>query len=247
MYPLEERINLQTQWKNDIPLKFLWVIQFEPRRAGTSEAIGKAINKVLTKYERRTSEVTAWPVVEKLMMNQSGRAGYLFASNIAFPGDSFQISDSTIDAIGGLIPGYFAGARAGYASSNKLDITFTETNIDVLDYFLRPWILAASHKGLIEDGNVSEDIKCHINIGFYTRTKVSNPVVQIKSDKDSQAVANSATFQLRKRMQFYNAVPFNIAGDQISYGDLTDSDIKKIVSFAFSHYETIGTDIDYNK
>jgi hypothetical protein len=244
--PVPARIELQSKWANDIPLKFLWTVQFNTRQNGNGlTQIGKNINKILNKYERRDSN--RWPVRAELFNNQSessNNIGYLFASTVAFPGDNFQVSEVPIDNMGGFIPAYAAGNRSGYGSSNKLDITFIETNIDVLDYFIRPWIIACSHKGLIETGvGDPEDLKCHITISFYTRTDLSDKnagiINNIRTQKDIDYVQGLNKFQLRKGMTFYNAVPFNIAGDQISYGDLSESDIKKTVSFTFSHYNTL--------
>ena len=45
----------------------------------------------------------------------------------------------------------------------------------------------------------------------------------------------------RKRIIFYNAVPYQVEGDAVSYGDLSYSELAKTVAFAFSHYTT--TDI----
>ena len=243
---MPSRIDLQSKWINDIPLKFLWTVQFNTRSGGNGlEAIGKNISTILNKYERRASD--RWPVRTKIFNDQSesgNNIGYLFASTVAFPSDSYQVSEVPIDNMGGFIPAYIAGNRTGYGSSNKLDITFIETNIDILDYFIRPWIIACSHKGLIELGvNDPEDLKCNITISFYTRTDLSDKnsgiINNIRTQADINYVQRLPKFQLRKGMTFYNAVPFNIAGDQISYGELSESDVKKTVSFTFSHYNTL--------
>lgn len=228
--PRAARLDRQIKWENDLPLKFLWTINFAARQGDTT-SLGQRIQNIINKHEARAK---GWPVQTDIIAKQSNsRYGYMFASAVAFPGDSFTISEQPFENTGGLIPAYVGGQRTGYGSGNKLDITFFETNKDILDYFIRPWIIANSHLGLIEDGISSNDLKCHIQVCFYTRDKASYDY----RNKDASGVRFNTIMQLRKTMQFYNCVPFNIAGDQISYGELTYSDVSKIASFAFSHYE----------
>lgn len=230
--PRAARLDRQIKWENDLPLKFLWTVKFSARYGGNT-GLGTRIQKVIDMYEARNR--SKWPVQKDIIESQShSKYGYLFASAIAFPGDSFTINEQPFENTGGLIPAYVGGQRTGYGSGNKLDITFFETNKDILDYFIRPWIIANSHLGLIElgEGNPT-DLKCHIQVCFYTRDKASYN----RPNTDANGMRFQTVMQLRKSMQFYNCVPFNIAGDQISYGELTYSDVSKIVSFAFSHYE----------
>ena len=228
--PRAARLDRQIKWENDLPLKFLWTINFTARQGDTT-SLGQRIQNIINKHEARSK---GWPVQTDIIARQShNRYGYMFASAVAFPGDSFTISEQPFENTGGLIPAYVGGQRTGYGSGNKLDITFFETNKDILDYFIRPWIIANSHLGLIEDGISNNDLKCHIQVCFYTRDRASYDYV----NKDASGVRFNTIMQLRKTMQFYNCVPFNIAGDQISYGELSYSEVSKIASFAFSHYE----------
>jgi hypothetical protein len=230
--PRNARLNKQIEWDNDVPLKFLWTIKFSARNGGLA-SLGARIQKCIAMYEARNR--SKWPVQKDMLTKQSHSAyGYLFAAAVAFPGDSFTIGEIPFDNMGGFIPAYTAGQRTGYGSGNKLDVTFFETNKDVIDYFMRPWIIANSHKGLIELGPTDGlDLKCHIQVCFYTRDKKSYS----ERTQDSNGRNIKSTFQLRKSMQFYNCVPFNVAGDQISYGELSVGELNKIVSFAFSHYD----------
>ena len=234
--PVPLRIFLQSEWANDIPLKFLWTISFFPRGAAASEQaansiadIGKNITDILTKYEGPGK----WPVITNVYQNQSddsGNYGYMFASTVAFPIDAFNVNNSHTPGAGGFLPSYIGGERNGYGGSNGLNISFIETNVDIIDNFIRPWIIAASHKGLIEDNK--EDIKCNIMVNFYTRDReqylygVLGPYTTLN-------------FERRKSFVFENAVPYQVSGDSVSYSDLSISDVTKTVTFAFSNYYTI--------
>lgn len=235
--PVPLRIFLQSEWANDIPLKFLWTISFFARgtaaaaeqTANSIDDIGKNITSIITRYEGPDK----WPVDTKIYQNQSddsGNFGYMFASSVAFPNDAYNISNSQLEGTGGFLPGYIGGERNGYGGSNGLNISFIETNIDIIDNFIRPWIIAASHKGLIEDNK--EDVKCDIMINFYTRDKNQYLERVIRP-------FTNLNFERRKSFIFENAVPYQVSGDQISYGDLSVGDITKTVSFAFSNYYTI--------
>jgi len=230
--PFQKRLSYQRDWANDFPLPFLWKIYFEPRNGGKMSTIGKNITKVLGKYERRTN--IQWPVdTERLDSLTDKSDGFLYAASVAFPSDIFDIQTMEVKNIGGLINGYIGGDRGNYGTQNKLDITFSVTNIDVIDYFIRPWVLAVSHKGLIEMGaGDSEDLKCNITIDLHTRD------VSTYNQEFNFNDTKNLTMSRRKRFVFYNAVPFNTNGKDISYGDFSTEDIKHTASFAFSHYTT---------
>lgn len=235
--PIRSRLALHQAWISDLPLKFLWTVNFSTRSGNSTTELGNNISRVLSKYERRESRF--WKINSNQLVNQSdpsGSFGLLVAQNIAFPTESFSISTRGVEEMGGFIKGYVGGERVDYGSSNKVDITFLETNVDIVDNFIKPWIIACSHRGLIEDGNNLEDIKCTITVDLFTRDKTS-----YYNYGDSYIPFNSK-LEPRKRIEFYNAIPYSVEGDSISYGDLTESDWKKTVAFAFSHYSIVTPD-----
>ena len=232
--PTKTRLSLHRNWKNDLPLKSLWTIDFATRDGGDTATLGKRINAVFNQYERR--EARDWRIEESLIKDHtdtSGENGYLLAQSIAFPGESYSITAEELPNGGGYLTGFISGNRAAYGSQNKLDITFLETNIDIIDYFIKPWIIASSHKGLIEDGDTEKDIKCNITVALYTRDKNVNNSATGKFN-----YANSK-LELRKKIVFFNVVPFQVAGDQISYNDVSYNELTKTVAFAFSHYNPV--------
>ena len=226
--PTASRLALHQDWVNDLPLKFLWTVDFQTRSGKSMTELGNSVNRVLTKYERVNSSV--WQVDANSITSKSdstGNFGYLLAQAISFPSEGFRIKTVDTGDTGGYITGYAGSERNNYGTGNKLDITFLETNIDVIDYFIKPWIIASSHRGLIEDGNTEEDIKCNIIVNLHTKDKSSySTTVKLTQRK----------FEPRKQITFYNAVPYQVAGDMVSYGLLSYEELTKVVSFAFSHY-----------
>lgn len=229
--PVQRRLKLHNDWRYDIPLTYQWGVFFYPRSQGTLNQIGVNIDRVIKKYEAVAAD--RWPVNVNCLdeiTDPMGNFGVLLAQSVAMPTDSFDISNTTIDGAGGFLAGPYAGNRQSYGGANKVDITFLKTNIDVIDYFFRPWIIASSYKGLIEDGNSEEDLKCGMQIVQYSRD------YNTYQDVIGDGVVGP---KIRKVYQFYDVVPCSVAGDEFSYGDMSVSELMKTVSFAFTRYDTL--------
>jgi hypothetical protein len=232
--PLPLRIQLQNTWRNDIPLKFLWTLHFFPRTADINQdvdmsGIGRNVTNIISRYEGQNK----WPIDVNIFNRQSDPSntyGYMFAQGVAFSSDAFDVNTPAAGTMGGNLPGYVSGNRLPYGGSNGLNITFLETNIDIIDSFIRPWIIAASHKGLIEDNK--EDIKCNILINYFTRDSGLQNTDIITPD-------TVVSFQRRKSFVFEDVVPFQVKGDEVSYNGVDFNELQKIVSFAYNKYYTI--------
>jgi hypothetical protein len=232
--PVKRRLHVHRDWRYDIPLKFLWAVYIYPKTAVMNK-LGENIQSVINKYESFTSD--QWPVNTKCLSeitDPHGSFGILLAQNIALPSDGFDLSNTVHDGTGGWLGGQYTGNRMGYGGSNKVDITFLETNVDIFDYFIRPWIIAASHKGLIEDGTTEEELKCDLQLVQFSRDAGSyNDVIS------PLKVSSSLSLDVRKVIEFYDAVPFQLNGDSLSYGELGLNDITKTVSFSFNRYAVV--------
>lgn len=204
---------LTSRWEYDIPHKFVWAVDIY----GVSKT---NIDNVLNQYERRDVR-RDWPVAQEISIesvrNQLGFVG--LAQEVSFPNESFQIQNMELGQSGGFIQGITGGVRNPYGSQNKIDVTFLENNIDIIDYFLKPWIIAASHKGLIEDGDPNTNMKATIDVYLYARARYRNFVPT-----------------LRKHITFHKCVPFFADPDAVSYNDLSYGDLTKTVGFAFERY-----------
>jgi hypothetical protein len=203
---------LTSRWDYDIPHKFVWCVDIYG--VDTDQ-----INNVLNQFERRSTD--EWPV-EPLVSLESIRAQFGFnglAQAVQFPTEGFDVGNISVENSGGFIQGLAAQPRYAYSTGNKVDITFLETNIDTIDYFIKPWSIAAAHKGLIEDGVVETNIKATIDAYMYARADNRNSVPT-----------------LRKHITFHKCVPFVSQADEVSYGDLGYNDIARPVSFVFQRY-----------
>ena len=220
--PIRERLNLLSEaWSSDIPLKFLWAIDIYGVDSDN-------INSINDYYEKRRNDEWITPEAASIDSFSSNNFGFLLAQNVNFPQDSFNVGNLEVGN-GGFLPGYYGDVRSGYGGTNNLGITFLETNTDFVDYFVRPWIIAASHKGLIDDGDTSTNIKCTIEAYLFSR--------------DSNSSTSSVNFanrklKVRKHFTFHNAVPFQAEGDNLKMEGMDYGDLLKRVSFAFTHYST---------
>lgn len=216
--------------------------------------LGENIRNVISQYEINNGR--QWPVKTEMLsdtVDQYGVFGNLLAQEIALPSDSFDIHNTSIDGVGGRLGGQYSGNRQSYGGSNKVDITFLETNIDIFDYFFKPWIIANSYKGLIEDGTGINELKCNLQLIQFTRDATSyRNSIGGGGGIFSGIGDNNINLSVRKVIEFYDAVPFQINGDSLSYGDQTISDIKRTVSFSFRRYavvseEALAVKNDFNR
>ena len=234
--PIKQRLRVHQDWSGDIPLKNLWGVSFSSRDGSSMTEVGNRIRKVLEEYQPRAYQVVP-DLIDKF---SESKEGYLLAQTIAMPTENVSINTTGIDSgTGGLIDGYYADKRGTYGSGNQISISFLETNIDVVDYFIKPWIVATAYKGLIEDGVEDTDIKCDIVVTQYTRA--DNHYENKLNSSQFAATRNETNvidYKLRKSTTFYDCAPYNTqGGDQMSYNAISLSDITKSVGWIFSHYK----------
>ena len=227
---IQSRLRLHQSWIADLPLKFLWTVDFSPRVGSNMSSVGSSVEKIVNEYQPKS-----WIIDPNLFdkyTDNGQRLGYLLAQNVALPSEQLQLGTEPMANSGGFIAGYFADRRANYGGENKLDITFLETNKDIFDYFIKPWVVATSYKGLIEDDK--DDIKCTIVVTLFSK---SDAYYRDKFYSSYNASRPMVDFTPRKSYIFHDCVPFNVEGGAMSYGELDIGDLTKAVSFAFSYYE----------
>jgi len=224
--PIKSRLQgLNSSWANDLPAKFLWTISFQGRGgSGNMNSVQSSISTIIQDYEDRR-----WAFDGSLFDNRSDHSiGYLYAQAVALPQEQYTVGALPVAKSGGFVAGLYGDRRADYGSENKIDVTFLEQNKDIVDMFIRPWLVAVSYYGLIEDEDI--DLKCNIQVNLHSR-----------NDHGAENIATpfGSKENKRKTYVFEDCVPITVAGDQISYNDLTFSDLERTVSFAFSRYKLL--------
>lgn len=224
---VKERLQLHQSWNNDIPLKNIWGINFSARTgSGSMSRVGDAIKHYLDIYRPNMFKVDTG-LFDRV---SNVRSGFLLAQTVRMPREEVSTSQERIKNSGGFPSIQVGGDRT---SSHQLDISFLETNRDVFSFFIQPWIVAASYKGLIE-ADLDHDLKCHIDIIQYTRTAVKYADKVSESNK-RQSNSDVVEYGIRKMHSFYDCIPTIVDGDQFSYGELGLNDITRTVNFNFAY------------
>ncbi len=224
---IAKRLRLHQDWTNDVPLKNIWGINFSARTgSGAMVNVGNAIQYYLDMYRPNT-----YPVDKDLIDRVSDfESGFLLAQDVSLPGVQLGIAEQNIAGSGGMQSMQYADR---ISESHNLTISFLETNRDVFSFFFQPWVVACAHAGLIEDDS-EPDIKCNIDVIQYSRT------AERYGDKlgESQKLKKSEVeYGIRKMHTFYDCVPNNVDGDDISYGEMGTSDVTRTVGWNFAHYQ----------
>ena len=161
-YPISHTENFLRQlekWEFAIPLNFMWLVHIEeiPTMITTEymhnleptggEQSSGAIDKPGAYHtgwdiDRGKIEITR----DDFMKAAGGVGGCILAQGVNIPGESYAVNDVAIENNMGFLPGKVGGNRAGLP---QLTIEFRETNRSFTDLVIRPWMILASHMGMV--------------------------------------------------------------------------------------------------
>lgn len=157
--------------------------------------------------------------------NGSQMTGCLFAQGCQIPQESMNYSRMNLNQGRGFIPGVVAESRNEF---NPLVLEFRETNTSFVDIVLRPWVVLASHYGLVT--YPEKDIKKNI------KTQVDVYQLALGNDRHAGHI-------IRKKFSFYNCVPFQIAQQSATH-DVDGGSVPPIdTQWMYSHY-SFETSVD---
>ena len=200
---------ISSTWDQTIPLKTLWTLQFT-----SLPQVIRSVDAILAGTERTSTSIAKFPTNKRIsdLSYSDFTASTLLAQKITFPSDSLSINTTRNDNMGGLFGGYYSSQRENY---NSINVDFLETNKDIIDFIMRPWLIAATYKGLVEDNELS--IKTDMIVSLYS-----------KYDQN--------TWGGRKNIKFEGVVPVNTPGDTLGYESSNNAAIVRPVSLAFKRY-----------
>jgi len=156
---------LGTDWNYNFPLKTQWIVSIEPEDGSNLYSTIKDYTDIDVHGFYIDPTIQAMLLSEKSQPNIDGLALY-FAQSVKMPKESLTISSAGSDGMGGYLKGTIAGDRLDMIGRH-LSIDFLDTNLDFVQTLIRPWIITASYKGLINTR--SESIKATITVNEYTR------------------------------------------------------------------------------
>lgn len=220
-------------WSNSIPLKNLWEIKLYNNIIATSSGVRQSISvtnsirNVLNFYEGPGRGFKSLRDDLFITFGDGTTNGIsFFAQGVTLPTDAVTVDYAQTPGMGGLKPGYYSSDREKYTS---IDIEFFESNKDIFEYFIRPWMIATAYKGLIEDGDPTTNIKATIDISLYTK---QSPTEYLEG-----GALKLRDWSERKRYRFEGVAPISVPGEQLSYENTFD--IKRKASFTFKDYTVV--------
>jgi hypothetical protein len=160
--------DLLGEWDYSLPLTTQWTLAIKPEA-------GNGLFNIIQNYTQ--TDVNSFfipPSIQQKLLGEKAQPSYegiglYYAQSVKMSKESFTPTYAGIDGMAGYLKGVVGGDRMDM-SNRHLSIDFLETNVDFLDGLIRPWIITASYKGLINLGR-SKSIKSDIFIVEYTRSK----------------------------------------------------------------------------
>jgi hypothetical protein len=214
--PIHHFLSLLGQWDYDVPLNTQWSVVIQPDA-------GNGLFDIIKDYTQIDANNFYIPTfIQNKLLNDKTQPnldglGLYFAQSVRLPKESFSPISTGTEGTGGYIKGIVGGDRLDLQAKH-LNIDFLETNIDFIDGLIRPWIIAASYKGLINLGTTNS-IKSSIYIVEYTRDRVVG--------------VNRPT---RKAHKFLGCVPTDISDKNLKYDSEPTEALTNNVTWMFEQY-----------
>jgi hypothetical protein len=200
-------------WNTAIPLQFHWLLTFSsptfPGPHGHSNT-ADAIPPGTTDFQHAATQTTpstlfrepvGWNATtfgaQASILNDKNMNtfGCILAQGVVIPGESMSVDMPTVPNPMGFLPGVVGAARAPMA---QLTVQFRETNTSFTDSVIRPWIIAASHLGLVArkgGSNIKRDIH----------------VMQLAK------IASGHSLVVRKAFTFHNCTPISMDSSNLTH------------------------------
>jgi hypothetical protein len=206
-------------WDATLPNRFLWLVSFDsiPQTLKNDDILDW--EKSSGSFREAISSLTK----EQYMKTQ----GCIFAQGVNIPGEQYATGYADVTSHRGFVPTVYGDGRQ---APQEMTIEFRETNTSFVDMLIRPWLILASHYGLVaRDPEDEDDAKKNIktNIHIYQLTKYlpdHNPI-------------------LRKEFTFFDCVPTRVGNSELTY-DRDAMDIRDVTwSYRYYKVEDKVTDV----
>ena len=206
------------QWNTSIPLNTQFIVLIDNFPLGLTTNVLQNLEPIV----QRTGFDINLPKATLTNYKNQAIVGCIFTNGFNIGDDSLDSAAATIENNRGFIQGTILKDRSDFAS-NKFTLSLRETNSSFIDFVIRPWVIMASHFGMVarDKSNPAELIK---------DPKVNLTVVQYtRSDKGLSQIP-------RKTWRFYNCVPTSVSTRDYQYGE--GEDIKNFdTTWVYDRYE----------
>ena len=228
--PRQNFFSMLENWETTLPLTSLWMVFFKVPQFITDEQ--------LKAHGERPGGLD-WGVNKTKASfgggNFTGTYGCALAQTVGIP-----VEQLGIDTVGPVNRGFLKGPviqqRQSFAA---LNIEFLETTLSFNDFVLRPWIILASHLGLVyrqPERSITTDFYV-VNLTRAGTDFGDNPRRLAVNDPENQG-QNQRSFVPRKVWLFQDCVPVNIGQETYTYGQ---SEIdRRDTEWNFRRYQVIA-------
>lgn len=205
-----------SQWNTSIPLNTQFIVLIDNFPPGLTTQVLQNLEPIVhsTGFDIDLAKATT------TNLKNQGLIGCIFANQFAIPDDTVMASKAEIPNNRGFIPGSVLKNRENFG---KFNLSLRETNTSFIDFVIRPWVIMASHYGLVarnpnNPAEVLKNPKTNLTVVQYTRSKEG--LSQIP----------------RKTWRFYNCVPVSISNRD--YGYQESEGVKNFnTQWTFDNYE----------
>jgi hypothetical protein len=224
--PRQHFLDQLQEWETTLPLTSMWMIFFD---------IPKIVQDDTMNHWGENHLGIDWGVdsaKDRLTSRGSLYDGYgcALAQTVGIP-----VEQMGIDTVGptnrGFLKGPIVQQRQAFAA---LNIEFLETTLSFNDFVLRPWVILASHMGLVKRENPAAKITTDIFVVNMARAGVDQ-----KYDTGKGQWSNSRGFIPRKIWLFKDCIPVNVAQETYTYGTGGDVD-RRDTEWNFRKYQVIA-------
>jgi hypothetical protein len=197
--PRDYFLQQMQSWYSAFPMSTQWIVLIDAYPAGLQTSIIQSL-------ERTDGAKAGFDIDEaKSILTNYGYqkiVGCLFAHGATIPSENFAVDSVTVQNNRGFLPGVIGSGR--HTEAPVLNIEFKETNTSFIDFVIRPWVILASHYGMVardltNPKEALKDMKATVHILEYTRTRAGVSMVP------------------RKTWTFYNCVPYNVSEQSLDY------------------------------
>jgi len=214
--PRDHFLNNLSDWDMNIPLQTQWVVNIQPQ-LGIDGFFSVLKNYFKTDHSMLDNAMIH-EQVRKILGTRANPSedglGMFYAREAVLPEEAIELQTIGMDGANGFLQGSVVSRRSG---KRELSLKLLETNLDITDALMRPWIAACGYRGLAEIPGVPS-LKANIQIRQYTKGE-NKP--------------------LRKIHNFYDCIPFSCEGSKLNYGE--EKIVEKDVGFIYNYYTYILT------
>jgi len=209
----EHFLNNLSVWGTDVPLQTQWVVRIAPK--SDLFQFFNEISRFFTADHSQLREATKYSHFENFLGARTNPTeeglGLYFAQSVDIPGESLEMGPISMDGDNCFLQSSVIKNRTS-GGKREISISLLETNIDIVDGLIKPWIIACGYRGnAMIPGKPS--LKADIQVVQYTKG----------SDKP-----------VRKIHNFIDCTPFNADGSSLQHDD--ERIVAKNTTWIYNYY-----------